>query len=390
MFRSDDPFNPEGNIDVYGALSYAGLSESDELRRADIEEFRASVKRWIEANVWIPPSSAAAGCARRGPTNVLSVPADHISWGTLALVPDDSTYACLPGVHGYATGRALDLSFIDTFDRSVDPAVDYWRPDPSTPAPVVEVRTIPPSRTLRADYDWNGQQDVFFLVVRRQGVRLSVTEDFVLRFPLRSDAQNPSGIGPQFEITLTGENGCQYWPAGRLGMEFPLNGLIELPYSTINEPTRRFVDGSTGASCAEDLADTKIKEIRFALSRASDSQLPEQGFFEIGPLTFSDEPTPGSLAGFAGIQSDEPSRIFVEGTASMATAYCAVGACREYVTYMSELAELMARTHHADGDPQGLPSEVRLGSNCGRPAAAAAGWMIIASHCFNPFDPGVR
>ncbi len=387
-FRSDDPFNPEGNIDVLGALRRAELGELYPERRAAFGAVRRAIERFIDERVWQPQTP---GCFSRGPNNASNLPADHVSWGTFARIADDDAYACLPRAYGGVGARTLDLSFIDTFDRPTfdqspsNESAGYWAVDPKFPAStVVRASTNSTARTLEIGYDWGTSTDAYFVVHRTQGVRLAVTPAFELTFSLQSSALDPDGKGPLFEVRLTGANGCDYWPGKVLATapgsgELPTDGVVTLGYDDFN--THR-------GSCPDDLSQTEIREIRIALNRRNDVRLPSAGTLGIGALQFTDQPAPGTVDGLAGLEHDPPSRAFVEGTLAMAAAYCVADGCDSapYATLLRDVTELGPNSLHATGE-RGLPSEVRMGSNRWAPGAASAAWMIIAAHCFNPFAP---
>ena len=336
--------HPEGNIDVYGALKGLG---------ADV--VRISIKDWIDANVWIPNG----GCFKRGPSNQDNLPTDHVSWGYMAL---GDQYKCILSFAEELTARTFDPYLIEKFDHL------NWSLDKSDPSVEVLLNREQKGQGYNLAGTYSCPIDHWFRIYRTLDIDLIVTDEFQYFFFIKGDGNNA-----RFEVKLNSKTGESYYT--HFKMDFTDWRKVELCYHQFEDFTN-----------PDSKPLSEIGMIEFAVNNDSGTPIINSTF-RIGCIWYNDSyaASPFPVEGFAGFES-EKSRIFVEGTGQMATAYKVAGQMGNWHHYINEMTNIFQPT--INGQALGLPDFLKSGTNQPTPNAVASSWYIIAVRGLNPFENG--
>jgi hypothetical protein len=365
----------EGSIDVYGAL------RAMEKENPGVGPVRSSIKQWLDINVWKP--DGGGGCFTQGEDNKNMLPLDHVSWGFLALFPENNQYKCILSYAERLLTRTQNRYLIEAFDQypqvGTNPKDWNWQipeyggcPPPTISwIPLTEASipgiTIPYAHEMGVAYSCppkiNGADSSFFQVLRYKNIDLKMTDQFQYSFWLKGDGSNN-----RFEVILINNTGGFYENV------FPLDfsGWRKI---TIAHDGFGYGWGDAGKDLAE------IRGIGFAIR--NDNPTAIQGKFSIGPIWYDDNGAPllCPINGFASFSSDGNS-LWIQGTAQMADAYFIAGQKDKWKKYIYEMNKLLITPGET-----GLPNYLYAGINFPALEAEAVAWYIVASHGYNPFAP---
>jgi hypothetical protein len=339
----------EGSIDVYGSLNGS--------TREDVKRVQASVKTWLDENVWVPNGS----CFERGPDNQANLPLDHVAWGVLAL---PSEYRCLLRHAEALNYRCTDRYTIEMFDRE---PLQYWNAPATGVSVTVRAEAHGEGHDLAVDYQVTDPDHDFLLMERDRDIDFEATPGFVFAFWLKGDGQ-----GRSFDVKLRNKGTSEvYWKP--FSVDFEGWKRIEVPYE-------QFSLFSPGPGAVLPLG--RVDKIQFGLNT---NHQTVAGSYSLGRIEYANHAKPFRypVGGFSSFQS-ERNWLFLEGTAATAIAYCSSGDAASWRRHVNTLGGL---TRRAEADPTawGLPSWFTGGAERPEPNALGTAWLLMAMNCVDPF-----
>ena len=350
--------HPEGSIDVYGALA-----------DLNAEAVRASIKTWLETEVWVPGEPCFEIGPANGPPGQTNLPTDNVSWGILAFGGD---YGCLTAHAEGRTARTLSPYVLDSFDREVlarPGGEGRWQTEVSDPQTVslsVDRQRHGAGHDLTLTYSFGPDQ--WFRLFRDQDIDLAISEEFRYYFRLLGN-----GSGNRFEVKF--RNAEQRSFIYDFDIDFVGWQTVEVRHDQL----RDFDPNNPSPSPL-----SRIASIEFAVNAAGNAA--SQLSLQLGEIRYRDSGTPllEPLDGFTGFEAED-GRIWLEGTAQMAVAYWVSGKPDRWHYYLSQLTKTAIAPQSAKGI--GLPNGIAGGDREWQPEAVASAWFVLALNRVNPFAP---